>query len=379
MKTFNFFSLTILAGIMFVSCEPETTTTSQNLADTAWKLVELQNSETSETEEYPSQENSYIIEFNGNNDVAFPNHCNISAGKYFTDENGNISFSDFYPSTKVYCGSLSYWEDTVCQNLFYSQTYKVSADKLTIICGTTTLIFRKVVLQENNILSNTEWKIANYHFLGQYPNTENYALTLHGESENIGDNWGTFVRFTDEGTFISFDRQPCGNSCFTAVYGRYSVQDNSTLILLVDSVNVDCTGADGTNETEIRNGEEIRFEILNYSPAAFQLQKEGTVPNSNIIGQWCSSDRTIVFTEDMHIFEYFPQYLSTDNYFTYSLLSDSITVTFHQQDNSFNERFKYILDGEELTIYGFSNPFSVTNEVRTDVVFARCELTTFVE
>jgi hypothetical protein len=222
-------------------------------------------------------------------------------------------------------------------------------------------------------LADTEWKIADHKFLGQDKNVENYSLTLHSDSENIENNWGTFVRFTSEGTFVSFDRQSCGNSCFTTVYGRYSLQGSATLILLVDSVNVNCTGVGGTNETQIRNGEQIKFDILNYSAVAFQLQKEGTVSNSSILGKWCSGDRTIVFAENMLVFDYFPQYLSTDTYFTYSLSSDSITFTFHQQGNFISEKFKYFLNGDELTIYVFSNPFSTANELRTDVVFARCE------
>ena len=35
------------------------------------------------------------------------------------------------------------------------------------------------------------------------------------------------------------------------------------------------------------------------------------------------------------------------------------------------EKFEYVLQGDSLTIKGFSNPFSLTDEVRTDVCFVK--------
>jgi hypothetical protein len=67
---------------------------------------------------------------------------------------------------------------------------------------------------------------------------------------------------------------------------------------------------------------------------------------------------------------------------SYSLSAEHITFTIHSfypENNEISETFRYNITADELTIYGFSNPFSVTNEVRTDIVFARCELPTLVE
>ena len=61
---------------------------------------------------------------------------------------------------------------------------------------------------------------------------------------------------------------------------------------------------------------------------------------------------------------------------TYSLSDDNITFTIHYSYPSvenFSETFKYVLNGNSLTIKGFSNPFSFTAEARSDVHFTKIE------
>ncbi|MDR1610893.1 MAG: hypothetical protein LBS08_05225 [Candidatus Symbiothrix sp.] len=107
-------------------------------------------------------------------------------------------------------------------------------------------------------------------------------FTAKNDAGNIEDNWGIFVRFFFYGTFYSFDQQPCGNSCFTNIYGEYSTPASDELVLSVDSVNFNCSMAGGTNETEIRNGAKIRFKILNYSLDGFQLEKLFNCPAKSL-------------------------------------------------------------------------------------------------
>jgi hypothetical protein len=70
---------------------------------------------------------------------------------------------------------------------------------------------------------------------------------------------------------------------------------------------------------------------------------------------------------------YFPQYSSPDFYFTYSWSEDNITFTSHFQNEMYSETFQYVLSGNHLLIKGFSNPFSVTAEARSDVNFTKVE------
>ena len=97
---------------------------------------------------------------------------------------------------------------------------------------------------------------------------------------------------------------------------------------------------------------------------------------------WVKDGRVIVFTEDFFVRQYF-DYLFADEiiiglhlppYVTYSISGNEITFTVHRSyptAQSFDETFRFTLTGNSLTIRGFSNPFSITQEVRTDVHFTR--------
>jgi hypothetical protein len=106
---------------------------------------------------------------------------------------------------------------------------------------------------------------------------------------------------------------------------------------------------------------------------------------SLFIGKWLTSDfnsghnDTIHFTTDMRVEDYFifvhtAMYPASSYYFTYFLTENTIKIISHQPENvAFSEVFKYVLNGNSLTIKGFSNPFSLTNETRSDVHFAKIE------
>ena len=87
-----------------------------------------------------------------------------------------------------------------------------------------------------------------------------------------------------------------------------------------------------------------------------------------------------VFTKDFDVQQYFAQldtaFYYTPPFVTYSLLGDSITFTMHYSypsEGSIDETFNYILNGNSLTIKGFSNPFALTAEGKGDVHFTKVE------
>jgi hypothetical protein len=122
----------------------------------------------------------------------------------------------------------------------------------------------------DNPLSNSEWCI-NPNYLGLDENVNEYSLSV--KSDDIY-SWGIFVSFFSDGTFCSFDTQPCGNSCFTKVYGKYSLPESGILTVSVDSVNFNCSGIGGGNKTEILNGSEIMFEISDFNKKGLKLKKK---------------------------------------------------------------------------------------------------------
>jgi heat shock protein HslJ len=269
MRSSNIILIAFIAGLSFTACEMETENDSQTLANTAWKLVEVRNSKPSEVLTYPTSEYPYIIEFMGSRTVNFPRHCNYLRGYYTADESGIIAFEYFGNGTEIYCPGITEWEMQVVSNLQKAEKYQLSSDKLTITCGTTKLVFKSFV-QKDNPLSNSEWRI-DPNYLGLDEKVNEYSLYV--ESDDIY-SWGNFVRFFSDGTFCSFDTQFCGNSCFTNVYGKYSMPADNVLTISVDSVNFNCSGAGGENKTEIRNGNEITFKISDFNKNGLQLKKK---------------------------------------------------------------------------------------------------------
>lgn len=113
--------------------------------------------------------------------------------------------------------------------------------------------------------------------------------------------------------------------------------------------------------------------------------KKETTVDSLITGKWVTSNKnsihndTIYFTPGMRVEDYFifvhtALYSADSYYFTYSLTENNIKITSHQPKSAeFSEIFEYVINGNSLTIKGFSNPFSLTYEARTDVHFTKVE------
>lgn len=110
-----------------------------------------------------------------------------------------------------------------------------------------------------SFLTVTEWKIDNY--LGLDKSVKEYSMSPRKDMGNMEEAWGTFVVFSENGTFQSFERQMCGNSCFKTIYGKYFLEVNNKLIISVDSVKTECWVTNHTEKIEKRIGEVSRFSI----------------------------------------------------------------------------------------------------------------------
>lgn len=127
---------------------------------------------------------------------------------------------------------------------------------------------------QDGMLADSEWKITNDMFLGLDEAASDYSLAKPNP-ENMADEWGVFVRFSSDGTFYSYNRESCGNSCYTKVYGRYSLPENDVLSICVDSARIDCTMELSGKNNEFRTGSgiAITFKVSNYGANGFQLQQ----------------------------------------------------------------------------------------------------------
>ena len=107
-----------------------------------------------------------------------------------------------------------------------------------------------------------------------------------------------------------------------------------------------------------------------------------------LVGKWVTSDfhagenDTIVFNENFWVEQYFDHFLFRLEYpafILYSLSDNKIVFDIALSNRPpeivqiipVKETFEYILKGNLLTIKGFSNPFSFSDEVRTDVCFTK--------
>ena len=139
-----------------------------------------------------------------------------------------------------------------------------------------------------------------------------------------------------------------------------------------------------TNRLILRNV--IAIAICLAAMTMFASCEKGEIQaKKSLVGKWVTSDYnsghndTIHFTTDMRVEDYFifvhtAMYAASSYYFTYFLTKNTVEITIHQPENEeISEIFKYILNGNSLTIKGFSNPFSLTEEGRRDVHFTRIE------
>ena len=107
-----------------------------------------------------------------------------------------------------------------------------------------------------------------------------------------------------------------------------------------------------------------------------------------LVDKWVTSSYhagdsdTIVFTNDFYVQQYLDYIFANQvipamylpPYVTFSKSGNKITFTIHYsypKVEDISETFEYVLKGNSLTIKGFSNPFSFTDEIRSDVSFKR--------
>lgn len=117
----------------------------------------------------------------------------------------------------------------------------------------------------------------------------------------------------------------------------------------------------------------------------FSCNNDDAPTDNSIIGKWVTTDYnsahndTIHFTADKRVEDYFlfartALYPESSYYYTYTLTDNNIEITSHQPEIAeFSETFEYNINGNSLTIKGFSNPFSPSYEARIDVHFIKVD------
>lgn len=140
-----------------------------------------------------------------------------------------------------------------------------------------------------------------------------------------------------------------------------------------------------TNKLKLRNMITLAICLVGITAFSSCSKEKIESPENSIVGKWVTSDNnsihndTIFFTSNLRIEDYFmfthtAMHPASSYYFTYTLIGNKIKITSYQPESAeFSETFEYIINGNLLEIKGFSNPFSLTNEARTDVHFTKIE------
>lgn len=86
-----------------------------------------------------------------------------------------------------------------------------------------------IIFAQDTIIG--KWKTNIQFGLGE---AEEYVLSK-SVSSNAGDCW---LELQPKSTFVSYKSQggPCGNNCYTTIYGRYSIENNQYINFHIDSI-----------------------------------------------------------------------------------------------------------------------------------------------
>lgn len=95
----------------------------------------------------------------------------------------------------------------------------------------------------NNFLLNTHWlcDLADGDLIFTPLDTTGYF------------QYGFHIQFTDSINYIHYYTAPCGNDCFTSIYGKYEFLSDSTILITRDSITYDGDCYQFTEYPNIKN------------------------------------------------------------------------------------------------------------------------------
>jgi heat shock protein HslJ len=258
------------------------------LAGTSWKLTQMAPEALpaqylqDETKYYPDDIQPFIITFREDGTADLPNGCNVHYLNYSTAGN-TILFYGGCCETELYCGGYHEWEQEFIsivrdvEQSYYIELYGCDYPKSLYIGnpGGKGLIFERLDYAATEMVKGT-WAIDK--LLGLDENVQQYTLT---PVNNDFLRFGNFVTFTCTDSFRSYYSAECGNDCFTDVFGKYRIENETTLVLAVDSVIYHCgSGMEIYQQpNEYRDGKEIYFDIIQdvqckTSPCEFSIKQQ---------------------------------------------------------------------------------------------------------
>jgi hypothetical protein len=109
------------------------------------------------------------------------------------------------------------------------------------------------IIYLTNPLKGT-WRINGNAFV----NPETSVYKLKAIDSKVRFQFGTFVRFDEDGSFHGFYRAQCGNDCFTKVEGTYKFNSMNKITVFIKEIN---RGGFCNKESEVLNKNMGTFEL----------------------------------------------------------------------------------------------------------------------
>jgi hypothetical protein len=120
--------------------------------------------------------------------------------------------------------------------------------------------------------------------------------------------------------------------------------------------------------------------LLILAGGSFSCREKNDVKQNDIVGTWIKKTTysdvtgdTIVFTNDLRVEDYFKYEIDKDCKIGYKLKVDTVFFSVVGSSNNVEQGFKYSINGNKLTIFGFTYPFFLISIEREDVTFIRSQ------
>ncbi len=142
---------------------------------------------------------------------------------------------------------------TICVVLFVCASLILACNKKPKVAQDTE-VEPEVEIEIDNYLVGTRWAV--FHLFCLSDDVESYNLKR--VTPERGFSYGNWLSFVDSTNFMSGYSAPCGNDCFTTVYGKYKLIEDEKIVVSVDSVTYD---GDCAAPTEYREKKKTIFNI----------------------------------------------------------------------------------------------------------------------
>ncbi len=129
----SYLNVVVSVFLLFVlfSCDNNEENKAKQIESSKWKVVKIVDKKSNKEAVLPPNAQSLEMIFRTNRRIKILNGCNFSYGEYMVNGK-SIKFSNLGPSTEMYCGGISDFEDILIKSLLDTNIYYIKSNQLII-------------------------------------------------------------------------------------------------------------------------------------------------------------------------------------------------------------------------------------------------------